>query len=89
MMYLDYGCNGRSRFTSGAAVVGARYSSACACAQRRKGTRTFEDRVDVSVGGLASPDSIRAVIQGTNTSFLVNVGPEIPKRDRVAATICK
>ena len=49
----------------------------------------FEDQVDVTVGDLASPDSIRAVIQGTNTSFLVNVGPEIPKRDRVAATICK
>ena len=49
----------------------------------------FGDQVDVSVGDLASPDSIRAAIQGTNTVFLVNVGPEIPKRDRVAATICK
>ena len=49
----------------------------------------FGDQVDVSVGDLASPDSIRAAIQGTNTLFLVNVGPEIPQRDRVAATICR
>ena len=43
----------------------------------------------LSVGNLASPDSMRAAIQGTNTVFLVNVGPEIPERDRVAATISK
>jgi uncharacterized protein YbjT (DUF2867 family) len=49
----------------------------------------FGDQVDVSVGDLASPDSIRAATQGTNTVFLVNVGPEIPERDRVAAMISK
>ena len=49
----------------------------------------FEDQVDVTVGDLASPDSIRAAIQGMNTVFLVNVGREIPQRDRVAATIGK
>jgi|SRR6516162_7490800 hypothetical protein len=61
---LDYRFNGRSRIASRAAVVGARYSSACAGAQRRKGTLTFlETGVDVSVGDLASPDSIRAAIR--------------------------
>lgn len=49
----------------------------------------FGDRVDVSVGDLASPDSIRAAIQEMKTVFLVNVGPDIPERDRVAGTICK
>ena len=49
----------------------------------------FGDQVDVSVGDLASPDSVRAGMKGANTVFLLNVGPEIPERDRVAATICK
>jgi uncharacterized protein YbjT (DUF2867 family) len=32
---------------------------------------------------------MRAALQETNTVFLVNVGPEIPQRDKVAATISK
>lgn len=67
---LDYRFNGRSRIASRAAVVGARYSSACAGAQRRKGTLTFlETGVDVSVNDLASPDSIRAAIRGRTPYF--------------------
>lgn len=54
-----------------------------------KARALFGDQVDVSVGDLASPDTIRAAVHGINTVFLVNVGPEIPQRDRVAATICK
>ena len=49
----------------------------------------FGDQVDVSVGDLASPDSIRAALQGAEGVFLVNVGPEIPERDKLAATLCK
>ena len=47
------------------------------------------DWVDVRVGDLASPDSIHAAIQGTDIVFLVNVGPEIPQRDKAAAVISK
>lgn len=54
-----------------------------------KARALFGDQVDVSVGDLAWPDTIRAAVHGINTVFLVNVGPEIPQRDRVAATICK
>jgi uncharacterized protein YbjT (DUF2867 family) len=57
--------------------------------KEEKARSLFRDRVDVSVGDLASPDSIRAAIQGTNTVFLVNVGPEIPERDKAAAMISR
>jgi len=53
--------------------------------REEKARSLFGDRVDVSVGDLASPDSIRAAIRGTNTVFLVNVGPEIPERDKAAS----
>lgn len=59
------------------------------CTKKKKYGSLFGDRVDVSVGDLASPDSVRLAIQGTNIVFLVNVGPENPQRDKVAATICK
>jgi len=49
----------------------------------------FGDRVDVYVGDLAAPASIRAAIRGADTVFLVNVGPEIPERDNAAAMISK
>lgn len=57
--------------------------------REEKARSLFGDRVDVSVGDLASPDSIRSAVQGANTVFLVNVGPEIPERDKAAAMICK
>ena len=41
------------------------------------------------MGDLAAPASIRAAIQGANTVFLVNVGPEIPERDKAAAMIAR
>jgi len=49
----------------------------------------FGDRVDIYVGDLAAPASIRAAIQGTDTVYLVNVGPEIPQRDEAVAMISK
>ena len=54
-----------------------------------KSRSLFEDRVDVCVGDLAAPDSIRRAIQRADTVFLVNVGPAIPERDKTAATISK
>src|SRR5215472_1177329 len=57
--------------------------------REEKARSLFGNRVDVSVGDLASPDSIRVAVQGTNTIFLVNVGPEIPERDKAAAMISK
>jgi uncharacterized protein YbjT (DUF2867 family) len=57
--------------------------------REEKARSLFGDRVDVSVGDLASPDSIRSAVQGANSVFLVNVGPEIPERDKAAAMISK
>jgi uncharacterized protein YbjT (DUF2867 family) len=54
-----------------------------------KARSLFGDRVDVCVGDLAAPDSVRGAIHGADTVFLVNVGPAIPERDKAAAMICK
>jgi uncharacterized protein YbjT (DUF2867 family) len=54
-----------------------------------KARSLFGDRVDVCVGDLAAPDSVREAIQGADTVFLVNVGPAIPERDKATAMICK
>ena len=54
-----------------------------------KARSMFGDRVDVCVGDLAVPDSMRGAIQGADTVFLVNVGPTIPERDKAAAMISK
>jgi uncharacterized protein YbjT (DUF2867 family) len=54
-----------------------------------KARSLFGDRVDVRVGDLAAPDSMRGAIQGADTVFLVNVGPAIPERDKIAAMISK
>jgi uncharacterized protein YbjT (DUF2867 family) len=54
-----------------------------------KARSLFGNRVDVCVGDLAAPDSMRGTIQGADTVFLVNVGPAIPERDKKAAIICK
>jgi uncharacterized protein YbjT (DUF2867 family) len=54
-----------------------------------KARSLFGDCVDVYVGDLAAPDSMRRAIQGVDTVFLVNVGPAIPERDQAAAMISK
>lgn len=54
-----------------------------------KARSLFGDRVDVWVGDLATPDSMRGAIQGADTVFLVNVGPAIPERDKAAAMLSK
>ncbi|MGA8443094.1 MAG: NAD(P)H-binding protein [Candidatus Sulfotelmatobacter sp.] len=54
-----------------------------------KARSLFGDRVEVWVGDLAAPDSMRGAIQGADAVFLVNVGPAIPERDKTAAMISK
>jgi (4-alkanoyl-5-oxo-2,5-dihydrofuran-3-yl)methyl phosphate reductase len=49
----------------------------------------FGDRVNVFVGDLAEPASIRDALKGVETIYLVNVGPEIPRRDEAAAVLAK
>ena len=54
-----------------------------------KARRLFEDTVDIFVGDLAEPTSLRKALYGTDALFLVNVGPEIPQRDEAAASVSK
>ncbi|MGA7967617.1 MAG: NAD(P)H-binding protein [Terriglobales bacterium] len=54
-----------------------------------KALSLFGGRVDIFVGDLAEPGSIRDALKGAETMYLVNVGPEIPRRDETAATLAK
>ena len=51
-----------------------------------KARSRFGDRVDIFVDDLASPESLKAALEGVDEFFLVNSGPQIPVRDEVAAT---
>src|SRR6516225_8987630 len=58
----------------------------------REGTKArsrFGDRVDVFAGDLSDPPSLTAALEGVDTLFLVNSGPEIPARDKGAAKAAK
>jgi uncharacterized protein YbjT (DUF2867 family) len=54
-----------------------------------KARSLFGDRVDTFVGDLADPVSMRQALKGADTIYLVNVGPEIPKRDEAAVALAK
>jgi uncharacterized protein YbjT (DUF2867 family) len=49
----------------------------------------FEEAVDIFAGDLSEPESFREALEGIDTLFLVNVGPEIPERDEAAALLAK
>jgi uncharacterized protein YbjT (DUF2867 family) len=49
----------------------------------------FGDRVDLFLGDLSEPDSLRTALRGVDALYLVNVGPQIPERDQLAASISK
>jgi uncharacterized protein YbjT (DUF2867 family) len=54
-----------------------------------KARALFGPAAEIYVGNLADPTTIRSAMKGVHTLFLVNVGPEIPQRDRAAATIAR
>jgi (4-alkanoyl-5-oxo-2,5-dihydrofuran-3-yl)methyl phosphate reductase len=54
-----------------------------------KARSLFGERVDVFVGDLAEPASMRDALKGAETIYLVNVGPEIPRRDESVAVLAK
>jgi (4-alkanoyl-5-oxo-2,5-dihydrofuran-3-yl)methyl phosphate reductase len=49
----------------------------------------FGERVEVLVGDLSEAGSLRKALRGVQTLYLVNVGPEIPQRDQMAAVLAK
>ena len=44
---------------------------------------------EICVGDLAEPATIRSAMKGADNLFLVNVGPEIPRRDQAVAAIAR
>jgi uncharacterized protein YbjT (DUF2867 family) len=54
-----------------------------------KARSLFGERVDIFVGDLAEPTSLRDGLKGVEAIYLVNVGPEIPRRDGAAAVLAK
>jgi len=54
-----------------------------------KARSRFGDRVEVFVGDLADPLTLKAALAGVDELFLVNTGPKIPVRDEAAAKAAK
>jgi len=54
-----------------------------------KARALFGNSVDVFVGDLTEPPSLRKALHGVDALYLVNVGPEIPERDEAAASVSK
>jgi uncharacterized protein YbjT (DUF2867 family) len=55
----------------------------------KKARLRFGDRVDIFLGDLADPASLRTALQSVDALFLVNTGPQIPVRDEGAAKVAK
>ena len=55
----------------------------------QKAQALFGQRVDIFVGDLAQPASLRPALEGVDELFLVNSGPQIPIHDELAAKAAK
>jgi uncharacterized protein YbjT (DUF2867 family) len=54
-----------------------------------KARSRFGDRVEIFVGDLADPASLRPALERVDALFLVNTGPQIPPLDQAAAKVAK
>jgi len=54
-----------------------------------KARKMFGDDVDIDLGDLAQPETIRRAVQATEALFLVTTGPAIPRLDAAIARIAK
>jgi uncharacterized protein YbjT (DUF2867 family) len=52
-----------------------------------KARARFGDRVDIHRGDLADPSSLLAAFRGVDTVLVINAGPELGSRDRIAAQV--
>jgi (4-alkanoyl-5-oxo-2,5-dihydrofuran-3-yl)methyl phosphate reductase len=57
--------------------------------EEKKARSRLADRVDVFVGDLSDPPSLRDALEGVDALFLVNTGPQIPAQDEGAAKVAK
>jgi uncharacterized protein YbjT (DUF2867 family) len=54
-----------------------------------KAESRFNGRVEVFVGDLVSPAELKPALEGVDSLFLVNIGPQIPQRDELVAKAAK
>lgn len=54
-----------------------------------KAQRRYGDRVDIVAGDLNDAASLAPALEGVDALFLVNIGPQIPLRDKAAAKVAK
>jgi uncharacterized protein YbjT (DUF2867 family) len=57
--------------------------------EEKKARSRFGDRVDVFIGDLADPASLKAAVEAVDALFLVNTGPQIPVQDEGAAKVAQ
>jgi NAD(P)H-binding len=57
--------------------------------REEKARALFGDRAEIYPGDLSDPASMRAAMAEADSLFLVNVGPDIPHRDALAARLAK
>jgi (4-alkanoyl-5-oxo-2,5-dihydrofuran-3-yl)methyl phosphate reductase len=54
---------------------------------QHKAHQRFGNRVDLRLGDLANPDDLSAAFINIDTVFLVNSGPDLARRDQIAAKV--
>jgi len=54
-----------------------------------KARARFGDRVEIFVGDLADPATLKPALEDVDALFLVNIGPQIPARDEAAVQAAK
>lgn len=54
-----------------------------------KARSLYGDSVDITTGDLGDPAALRAAFAGVDVLFLLNSGPELIRRDAVAAQVAK
>lgn len=89
MVNLVTGATGNigARVTRGLIALGERPRVLARDLQRARSL--FGEAVDYLVGDLSNETSLEAAFDGVNAAFLVNSGPELAARDRLAAQIAR
>ena len=54
-----------------------------------KAKMRYGDRVDISVGDLADEAALKLAFSGSDAVLLINIGQDIPIRDRIAVSVAK
>jgi len=89
MIYLITGATGDVGFRVVEALLQQGVRPRVFVRNHDKARSLFGDLVNVFTGDLADSMSLRAALEGADSLFLLNSGPEIPVQDALAATAAK